>query len=348
MDRTDHSPAEDLNALLERAADRRRHVLDALGDRAALVLAATPELGAGRDTELPYVVDPELYYLTGWPEPEGVAVFLPEGAEHRYVLFVRPQDPKQELWTGRRIGPDAARDLYGADVAHPIGELEERLPALLADADVLHVRTPSARPDVERAIRSLLATSRAQRARRGRGLLSLVDPRALLDEMRLRKEPFELDRLRRAAAITAAGFRAAAGAIRPGAGEWQVQAALEAEFRNRGAQGPAFQTIVASGAGATVLHYVANDRVLEDGDLVLVDAGARWRGYAGDITRTFPVSGRFTETQRHVYEIVLAARDAAIAAVRPGAVEADVHAAAVRELVRGLVALGVIPAADDG
>lgn len=328
--------------LLARARERREKVLETLGDRAALVLPATPELRAGRDIELPYIVDPELYYLTGVEEPEAVAVLLPGTSEARFVLFVRARDPERELWTGPRGGPERATSVFGADEAYPLAELETRLPGLLHDADTVYFRVPSLRPDVERVVLRAVSEARSVRQRSGVGPRGLVDPGAVLDELRLVKDEDEIGLLRTAAQISVEAFRQAAPTIRAGVGEWQIQAALEAAFRRGGADGPAFGTIVASGAAATVLHYVANRGVLDDGELVLVDAGARLDGYSADISRTYPVSGRFGAEQRSAYDIVLAAHDAAIVAARPGASVADVHGAALDALLAGLVELGAL------
>ncbi len=328
--------------LLEATRRRRERALSALGDDAALLLAATPELRVGREIELPYVVDPELYYLTAYTEPEAVALLLPAGAPRRFVLFVRPRNPDAELWTGPRGGPDAAQETFGADAAYPIDELRKRLPDLIGDVDTLYARLPLPRNDVDATVRDTLAAALRGRPRRGAGARAVVDPGVILDPMRVVKDDYELTRLREAAAITAAGFDAAADAIADGAGEWQVQAALEAEFRRLGAQGPAFSSILASGPNATVLHYVANDRRMRAGELLLVDAGARVDHYCGDRTRTLPVSGRFTPQQQALHDVVEAAHDAAFAVLRPGAREADLHDAVVRELAAGLVRLSVL------
>ncbi|MBX6364672.1 MAG: aminopeptidase P N-terminal domain-containing protein [Gemmatimonadetes bacterium] len=321
-------------------ADRRARVLRALGD-GAMVLPAAPEVRIGRDQDLPYRVDPDLYYLTGYTEPEAVAVLTP-GTEAPFTLFVRPRDPDRELWTGRRGGVEAACEVFGADQAFPIAELPARLPALLAGYDTIYARFGGGRDDVEALLRRILVDARRTRPRAGRGPQALVDPGRLLDDMRLVKDAHELRLMREAATISVAAFREAAAVIRPGAGEWEVQAALDAGFRRRGADGPAFETIVGSGENATVLHYVRNDRPMRAGELVLLAAGALYGRYAADITRVFPVSGRFSGPQRALYDVVRAAHDAAIAAARPGAAFDAVHDAAVAVLVAGLVELGVL------
>ena len=334
------APADrNLTVVPARFAARRAAVMRALGEDAALVLAATPEVVVGRDTELPYYVDAEIYYLTGYEEPEAVLVLVPSNKEHPFTLFVRPRDATRELWTGPRGGVEAATATFGAAAAHPISELNELLPKLLANVNTIYARL---QPPLETLLRDALVSGRRTRARSGRGPMALIDPGVLLDDVRRVKDADEIALIRRATELTVAGFHDALGHIRPGAGEWQVQAALEAGFRTRGADGWAFPSIVAAGRNATVLHYIANDQPLHDGDLLLIDAGARYRHYCGDITRTFPVNGQFTAAQRRVYEIVLAAHDAAIGASRVGATMDDVHNAAQSALTSGLRELGLL------
>lgn len=322
-------------------ARRRTRVLDALGDDAALVLAAAPEIIVGRDTELRYVIDPDLWYLTGYREPEAVAV-LTRSADGPFTLFVRPRDPDRETWTGPRGGVEAAREEFGADAAHPVAELTERLPKLLAGVDRVYFRIGAGRADVERVVLDALSAGRHGRQRTGRGPAELADPGLLLDDMRLVKEPGEIERIRGAVALTIEGIRAGIAAVRDGAGEWEVEAAVEGTFRRLGADGPAFATIAASGPNACVLHHVANDRVMHAGELLLLDAGARHRIYAGDITRTVAVGGRIDGARKDVHDLVAAANRAAIDAVRPGATLDGIHHAAVRVLAGGMVELGLL------
>jgi Xaa-Pro aminopeptidase len=322
-------------------AERRRRVMEAIGPGGALILAASPELIVGADTELRYVIDADLYYLTGYSEPEAVAV-LKVGDPSPFTMFVRPKDRARETWTGRRGGVEAAREEFGADAAWPIAELAERVPTLLGEVQSIWARFPSQRPEVDRLVTEMMAAGRRTRPRTGRGPVRIVDAGSVLGPMRLIKDDHEIVAMREAARISVSAFSEAAATIRPGAGEWQVEAAIEAAFRRQGASGPAFPTIAASGDNATILHHVANDRTLVAGELLLLDAGARWRMYCADITRTFPASGRFEGERAEVYDIVLAAHDAAIAAVRPGATIADPHLAAQRILVRGMIDLGLV------
>ncbi len=321
---------------------RRERVLNRLGDQAALVLAASPELVVGRDTELRYVADPELFYLTGYHEPDAVAVFAPAHESASFTLFVRPRDTERELWTGPRGGTEAATSVFGAQQAFPLEELAARLPTLLAQADVIYARLGGGSHLLDELLQRALQQGRRARPRQGKGPHTLTDPGVLLDELRVGKDAHEIGRLRRAAEITVAGFLDALPRIRPAAGEWEIEAALEAGFRARGADGFAFPTIVAGGSNATVLHYVNNQSLLRDGELVLIDAGARYRMYCGDISRTFPVGGRFSPLQRELYDAVLRAHDAAIALARPGVTVADLHNAAMEELLPALADFGLL------
>lgn len=323
-------------------AARRRRVMDRLGGDAALILAAAPEVRVGRDLDLRYRQDADFHYLTGLWEPEAVVVLCPARAEAPFTVFARPRDPEMERWTGPRLGPEGVRELVGADAAFPIAELEERLPRLVEDVTTLYFRLDCGRPDVERLVLKSLVRGRNRRQRHGRGPIRLVHPCELLDEDRLVKDGAELARIREAARITVAGFRAGARAIRPDAGEWEVEAAIEGAFRSAGAFGPAFATILASGANATVLHYIDNARTMRAGELVLIDAGAQVDGYNADVSRTYPVSGRFSGLQRELYDAVLAAYDAALAVVRPGAAFDEVHRAALRPLAAALLEHGLL------
>ena len=320
-------------------ARRRIAVFEALAG-GVMVLPAAPLRFRSRDTEYPYRPDSELYYLSGTTEPGTVAV-LTGGDEPRFVLFVRDRDPEAELWAGPRLGAEAARERFGADAAYSLSELETRLPALLQASDRLHFRLGGT-GEIHRLVQDALQQARARGARLGTGPRGVLDPGEILDELRLMKDEYEIERLRRACSVSVTGHRAAMAAVRPGVGEWVLEAEMNAAFRRAGAAGPGFDTIAASGPNACVLHYVANNRIVEEGDLVLVDAGAEVDLYNGDITRTVPASGRFTPEQRAVYEVIEAARAAALAAVRPGSPVSDVHDAAVSVIVDGLLSMGVL------
>jgi Xaa-Pro aminopeptidase len=321
---------------------RRERLLDAIGEGVA-VIPAGPELRKSRDTDVPFRQDSDFHYLTGFPEPGAVAVLTPHDPERRFTLFVRPRDPEKETWDGRRAGVEGAKERYGADAAYPIEELDSELKALVEPADALWYGVRADGGEMDARMLRLLALFRLKRPRSGKGPHDLRDPAAVLDRMRMVKDAGEIALLRRAARVSAEGHLAAMRAGRPGAGEWEVQAALENVFR---AAGPgyavAFPSIVGSGDNATILHYVVNDRRIGEGDLVLVDAGAEVGMYAGDITRTWPASGRFSAPQRSVYDVVLAALEAAIAEVRPGAAVSAAHEAARRVLVEGMLRLGLL------
>jgi Xaa-Pro aminopeptidase len=322
-------PLPDLSPHLE----RRRRVLAQMGE-GVMIIAQAPEVLRNRDTHYPYRYDSYFYWLTGFPEPEAVLVLV-AGRRPRQVLFCREKHPERETWDGYRYGPQAAAEVFGFDAAHPIAQLDKRMGRYLADRPALHYLIGHD-PAWDNRVLGWLNAVRA-RARAGvRAPDRLIDARALLDEQRLIKDTHELDLMRRAADISAAAHRRAMRAVAAGRFEYEIEAELLYEFRRQGAAAPAYTPIVAGGANACVLHYVSNDQPLRDGDLLLIDAGAEYGGYAADITRTFPVNGRFSGPQRTVYEIVLAAQAAAIEAVRPGNAWNAPHEAALKVLTQGL------------
>ena len=304
------------------------------------VVPTAPERPRSRDSHYPYRFDSHFYYLSGFAEPESVLVIV-AGEAPRTLLFCRERDPEREVWDGFRHGPDAAKERYGFDEAHPIGKLDERLAALLENQAALFYPVGADAEWDARAMKWLNAVR--ARARAGAAAPDRVqDVRALIDELRLVKDAQELALMRRAARISAAAHRRAMQVARPGRNEYEVEAELLHEFRRNGAQFPAYSPIVAGGANTCVLHYVANDAPLRDGDLLLIDAGCELDGYASDLTRTFPVSGRYGGAQREVYEIVLAAQAAAMDKVRPGNAWNEPHDAAVRVLAQGMLDLGLL------
>lgn len=304
------------------------------------VIAGAPEAVRSNDTHYRYRQDSDFYYLTGFDEPEAIAVLLPAHEEHKYVLFVRPRDPERETWEGRRAGLEGARERYGADAAFPFAEFKEKLAELINGARNLYYRL-GASAELDDVLVKELAAMRA-RARQFRAPDAITDPGALLGEMRLVKSPAEIELMERAADIAAEAHVEAMRAARPLAWEYEIEAVIEYVFRRRGATAPAYTSIVGGGANATVLHYVTNDAQLRDGDLLLIDAGAEFRSYASDITRTFPVNGRFTDAQREIYTVVLEAQEACIAMVRPGVSVEDLNTRAVELLTEGMVRLGLL------
>jgi Xaa-Pro aminopeptidase len=322
--------------------ERRRRVAGLL-EGGTLVLPAAPPAVKSRDTEHPYRPSSDLYWLTGLTEP-GVVAVLDGGDEPRLTLFVRPRDALAELWSGTRLGPEGAgrvAGVAGTDQVFPLTELDDRLPGILDGAPRIWYRLGGGE-EMDRRVREALDRARGRGSRTGSGPRALHDPGPILDELRLIKDAVEIERMREASRITRAGFRALAGALRPGVGEWALEAALEGTFRGEGGDGPAYDSIVGSGASACILHYVENDAVVAPGSLVLVDAGSAFGLYAADITRTFPADGRFTPDQRAVYEVVEAARAAAVGIVAPGVPVGEVHEAAVRAVTEGLVTLGIL------
>ena len=327
-------------------AERRRQLLAALGPDAVAIFPAAPERTRSNDVEYRYRQQSDFYYLTGFAEPGAVCVLQPGHADHEYVLFVRPRDRERETWTGRRAGVEGAMLDYGAAKAYPIEELDQHLPAWIAARDRLYCALGGDEPFTRRAM-GWLEHGRAARQRSGTGPSGLLDARELVHEMRLFKQPAEIEAMRRAAAISAEAHVAAMRAARPGSWEYEIEALIEYTFRRHGAAGPAYPSIVATGANATILHYTTNDRQLGADELLLIDAGAEYDFYCADITRTFPTAARFAGRQRDVYGLVLDAQRAAIEAVRPGARFDDPHQRAVRVLADGLASLGILSGSAD-
>ena len=321
-------------------AGRRESALAALKG-GAMVLPASPLRFKNADSEYRYRPDSELFYLTGWKAPGCVAVLRGFADRRRFVLFVEGRDEEKKLWTGPRAELGAVEAECGADAVFALEELPARAPELLRGADLAYYRF-GASEACDRVVLAGLQDGRRRRPRTGRGLVGVLDPGLILDDLRLRKDEAETARLREAARITTAAFREGLAVVRPGAGEWEVEAAVEAGFRRRGADGPAFATIAASGANACTLHYTANDSRIGPGEMVLVDAGAEVECCAADVSRTAPASRRIEGAAREAYEVVLGARRAALAACRPGAALQEVHEAAARAVAEGLVALGVL------
>jgi Xaa-Pro aminopeptidase len=325
---------------LEPFAERRRRLADSMGDGVAIIPAAR-ELLRNADTQYEFRQDSDFFYLTGFDEPDAVALLSPAHAKERYVLLVRPRDREMEIWNGRRAGVEGAVAVYGADAAYPIDELDQKLREHIADRPIIFYRT--GRAALDQKVLQLLDHARAMRTRGVPAPTRLEDPGPIIHEMRLRRSPGELVRQRRACALSRDAHIEAMRYAEPGQHEYQVQAAIEHVFRAGGSRRNAYPSIVASGPNACILHYQENTRRMEDGDLLLIDAGCEYEYQSADITRTYPVNGRFTQAQRAVYEVVLRAQLAAIAAAQPGARLEAVHDAAVRVLTEGLVALGLLP-----
>jgi len=318
---------------------RRRAALLAQMQHGVAIVPTAPERVRNRDSEYLYRFDSYFYYLCGFQEPEAVLVLV-AGAGAQSILFCREKNLERETWDGFRYGPDAAKEAFGVDAAYSIGQLDEKLPALMANQPALHY-APGMDPDWDARIMGWLNQVRAQGRTGISAPQSIHDVRAALDEMRLVKDGHELALMRRAAGISAKAHQRAMRTTRPGRIEYEIEAELLYEFRRLGAQFPAYWPIVAGGANACVLHYSDNSARLDDGALLLIDAGCELDGYASDITRTFPVSGKFSSPQKDIYDLVLAAQAAAIGATRPGATWDTPHESAVRVLAQGMIDFGL-------
>ncbi len=321
-------------------ARRRRALLKQMGRDSIAILPAAPVRLRNNDVEYPYRQDSDFQYLTGFNEPEAVAVLLPARAQAEYILFVRERDPERETWDGRRAGPSGAKRDYGADDAFPVTDMDEILPGLLENRERVFY-TMGAYADFDQRVVGWVNGLRTQ-ARNGRHPpQEFVALDHVLHDMRLFKSRAEIEYMRTAAHIAARAHQRAMRFCRPGATEYQVMAELLHEFRRHNAD-TAYPPIVGGGANSCILHYRDNDQPLSSGELLLIDAGCEFECYASDITRTFPVNGRFTSEQRAVYEVVLEANRAAIAKVRPGNHWNEPHEAAVRVITQGLVKLGLL------
>jgi Xaa-Pro aminopeptidase len=325
----------------EEFAARRQRFLEEMGPGVA-ILPAAPTAVRNNDVEHDYRQDSDFFYLTGFDEPGSVLLLSTEHAEHRTVIFVRKRDKERETWDGPRAGVDGAKELLGAEAAFPIEELEQRLPDYLSDVRRLHYRLAVNHEFDQVVFRAIEAVRRKART----GVVApseIVDLTRDLHEMRLRKSATEIATMAAAAAISREAHARAMQVATPGAFEYEVEAEILRVFRARGAERPAYGSIVGSGPNATILHHRRNDRQMQDGDLLLIDAGAEYGYYASDVTRTFPVNGKFTPEQRAIYELVLRAQLAAIETVRPGVAYMDVHDRALRVLTEGLIELGLVP-----
>ncbi len=315
---------------------RREGLLEKM-QRGIAIIPTAPEVARNGDTHYSYRYDSNFHYLSGFSEPEAVLVLI-SGDEKRSILFCREKNPEREVWDGFRVGPDAAKELYGFDATHPIDHLDERLIELIGNQPALFYPVGH-NPAWDQRILKLRSEVQAKIRSGIRAPNEIHDVRTLLNEMRLFKDEHELMLMRHAAEISSHAHRRAMQFARPGQFEYQVEAELLHEFCRHGARQPAYPSIVAGGANACVLHYIGNNTRLKDGDLLLIDAGCELDGYASDITRTFPVNGQFLPAQKDVYEIVLAAQTAAIAAARPGKAWNAPHDAALRVLAQGFIDL---------
>jgi Xaa-Pro aminopeptidase len=321
-------------------ARRRRQLLRMMGRGAIAILPSASVKQRNNDVEYHYRQDSDFQYLTGFDEPESVAVLIPGRPQGEFVMFVRDRDPARETWDGARAGPDGVETDFGADHGFPIDDIDEILPGLLERCSRVYY-TMGMNPDFDQRVFGWVNGLRAQAKKGLHTPQEFVALDHLLHEMRLFKSRPELDAMRRAAVIAATAHRRAMKLAAPGRMEYEVMAEILHEFHSNKAD-ISYYPIVGSGPNACVLHYHANDRQMKDGDLLLIDAGCEYDFYASDITRTFPVNGRFSKAQRAVYEIVLAAQHAAIEKARPGNHWNEPHEAAVRAITQGLVKIGLL------
>ncbi len=325
-------------------AERRRRLLDKVDG--VSILPTAPHHLRNRDSHYPFRFDSHFYYMTGFTEPEAVLVMI-SGQDPKSILFCLEKDMEREIWDGYRYGPEKAKEVFAFDEAHPISALEAMLPNLLANQRV--VSYPLGQD--EKWDRKMLAALNEVRGMGRSGVSSpadIRDIRAEIDEMRLFKDEGEIELMKKSAGIASSAHKLAMKSTRPGKMEYEIEAELIGEFRRMGAQSPSYNSIVAGGANACILHYVENNAELKNGDLLLIDAGCELDGYASDITRTFPVNGKFSPAQKAIYELVLEAQYAALAAVKPGALWNSPHEAAVKVLAQGFIDLGFFKGSVDG
>jgi Xaa-Pro aminopeptidase len=322
-------------------AHRRKHLMQLMGDSGVAILPAAPMRLRNRDSEYHYRPDSDFYYLTGFPEPQAVAVLIPGRKHGEYVLFCRERNPETETWTGKMAGQEGAVAEYGADDSFPIDDIDDILPGMLENKQRVYY-TMGTHPDFDQRligwVNSLRKQSRAGIHTPG----EFVSLDHFLHDMRLIKSAKEIKAMQTAASISARAHCAAMQTCKPGMKEYEIEATLMHSFMQQGARFPAYNSIVGGGANGCILHYTDNNNVLKDGDLLLIDAGAEYDYYASDITRTFPVNGIYNKAQRAVYELVLEAQYAAIEQVRPGKHWNEPHEAAVEVLTDGLIKLGIL------
>jgi Xaa-Pro aminopeptidase len=320
---------------------RRKKLMDMMGDDTIAIIPTAPIYIRNRDVEFSYRPDSDFYYLTGYPEPEAVAVLVPSRSHGEFILFCRENDPVMETWNGRRAGLEGAVSQYGADDAFPVEDMDEILPGLLENRERVFYTMGNNVSFDQRVLGWVNQVRKRSRA----GVSApdeYVSLNHFLHEMRLYKSRAEVAAMRKAARISAKAHKQAMQVCRPGMMEFQIEAELKYVFMQNGARDPAYPCIVGGGANGCILHYTENSSMLNDGDLLLIDAGAEYDCYASDITRTFPVNGQFTAAQREAYEVVLEAQAAAIKKIRPGNHWDEPHNAAVKVLTQGMVELGIL------
>src|SRR2546427_2084874 len=309
--------------------------------KSVAIIPAAREAVRSHDTNYRYRQNSDFFYLTGFEEPDAIAVIAPS-KEKKFTLFVRPRDLEQEIWNGYRAGVEGAVTDYSADEAFPINEFDDKLPEILDGPSVLYYAFGHSTPEMDQKIIRQLTSMRESNRKPLEPPATIVDPTSILHEMRVLKSAEEVEIMQRAADIAAEAHVEAMKSVRPGMMEYEVEAMLEAYFRKHGASGSSYTSIVGAGGNATVLHYISNQDQLRDGDLLLLDAGAEYKGYASDITRTFPINGRFTDAQRDIYDLVLDTQMSCVEMVRPGVRHEDIKNHSIEMLTEGMVRLGLL------
>jgi Xaa-Pro aminopeptidase len=317
-----------------------KEFLRRMAPKSVAIIPGAHDTRRSNDTHYRFRQDSDFFYLTGFEEPDAIAVVKLDG-DKKYTLFVRPRDPEREIWDGRRAGVEGAKSEFGAEDAFPTAEFDSKLAEFLDGTDVLYYRL-GVDQDLDNKIIQEIARMRSLNRKPINPPQTIIDPATIIHEMRVLKSPDELEIMQTAADIAAEAHCEAMKTVRAGMQEYEVEALIEQVFRRRGAAGPAYTSIVGGGPNATVLHYINNDGQLRDGELLLIDAGAEYKGYASDITRTFPINGRYTKPQREIYDLVLKAQMACVEMVRPGVTHDQLKQHSIEVLTEGMVELGLL------
>lgn len=311
-----------------------------MAPKSVAIIPGAHDTRRSNDTHYRFRQDSDFFYLTGFEEPDSIAIIRTE-VDPKYTLFVRPRDPEREIWDGRRAGVEGAKSDFGAGESFRIEEFDGKLFEYLDGADVLYYRLGVDR-DLDDRILKEIGRMRSLNRKPIHPPQTIIDPATIIHELRVLKSPDELEIMQAAADIAAEAHVEAMKAVRPGMQEFQIEALIEQVFRRHGAAGPAYTSIIGGGPNATVLHYINNDGELRDGELLLIDAGAEYKGYASDITRTFPINGRYTQPQREIYDLVLKAQMSCVEMVRPGTTHDQLKQHSIEVLTEGMVELGLL------
>jgi Xaa-Pro aminopeptidase len=322
-------------------ARRRKQLMQKIGPKGIAIIASAPISRRNGDSDYAYRQQSDLYYLTGFDEPEAVAILAPKRKGGEFILFNRVRDRDKEIWEGVRAGQEGACKKFGADAAHPFSDLEKLLPELLDKREQMHFSIGIDK-NFDKIILNAINKVRGKIRNGMQSPLSVVDLTESIHEMRLIKSPAEINLMRKAAQISAQAHTRAIRYCKPGMHEYELEAEIMHEFQRNGARFAAYSSIVGSGANSCILHYISNDQMIKKGDLVLIDAGAEYQCYAADITRTFPAGGRFSPEQKAIYEIVLKSQLAGLKAVKPGASWPSIQDIIVKVITTGLVELGIL------